>query len=529
MVDIVIKNGLIIDGSGKDAFAGDIAIKGNTIHAVGSLGELEAAQTIDAQGLVVAPGFIDVHTHADSSVFIDNRQESQIRQGVTTQLAGLCGYSMAPCTEETQAMAQVMSPKQADAWPNFSEYLDAMQEAAPATNIASLVGHGCLRLLAMGNTAARAATASEIAIMEQELEKAIDQGAFGLSTGLEYFPGKDAQRDEIEALCRVLSRHNLPHAPHVRNRDKYALSGFLEVMEVARNTKSKLQISHVNPKYGRSANTIETLLACIALMEAEGCDISLDIMPTRFNYTAAKAHLPSWAHDLTKQELLAKLATPSGRDALRSNPTPIWALFDEGKWEDIVLFTGGAATASYIGQTLAAIADDMKCSGWEAFCQLLLAEGENFDKLFLAGNSFAFEDTLRLLQYHKSSVCSDAIPTAIDGPLQHFCIGPNSYTWVSDFIKDFVIDADAMSLEEGIRRITSLPAQQIGITNRGIIKEGAFADITIFDVNNFKSEFSLAQPKVYPEAIRFVFVNGQAAIENGNRITVSNGHILRNH
>lgn len=527
MISVLIKNGLIIDGTGAPAFTGDIALNGDTIEAIGSLSHIDASLTIDARGLIVSPGFVDAHTHADAAVFVDNRLESQIRQGVTTQLAGLCGYSMAPCTASTQVNTQIMSPQLAKVWHNFSDYLDDMQEASPATNVASLVGHGALRLLAMDNTASRVATFDEITIMAQELEKALEQGAFGMSSGLEYFPGKGAERNELEILCHVLARHGVPHAPHVRNRDKYALSGFIEVLEIARNTGSKLQISHVNPKYGRSAKMVETLLACIAFIEAEGGDISLDVMPTRYNFTAAKAHLPAWAHELSKQDLMAQLRSSTGRKALRNNPTPMWALFDEGKWDCISLLTSGPATIAYVGQTLASIAQDMNCSGWDAYCRLLLEEGENFDKLFLAGNSFSFEDTVRLLQHPRCAVCSDSFPSAMDGPLKDFCIGPNAYTWVSDFLKDFVLDAGAMSLEEGIRRISSLPAQQIGINDRGTLKEGAFADIVLFDVAKIKSEFSLAKPKVYSKAIRYVFVNGKMAIEDGKRTTICNGHVLR--
>lgn len=527
MVDVLLKNGLIIDGSGAPAFTGDIALKGDTIQAIGSLGNLDAKLLIDAQGLVVAPGFVDVHTHADAAVFVDNRMESQIRQGVTTQLAGLCGYSMAPCTESTQANTQIMSPQLGKAWNHFSDYLDDMQKTSPSTNVASLVGHGALRLLAMDNVVSRAATQDEISIMVRELEKAIEQGAFGMSSGLEYFPGKGAERSEIEALCGVLGRHGVPHAPHVRNRDKYALSGFIEVLEIARNTKSKLQISHVNPKYGRSAKMVETLLACMDFMEAEGCDISLDVMPTPYNFTAAKAHLPAWAHDLSKPDLMAHLRSRTGREALRINPTPIWALFDEGKWDHIALLTSGPATASYVGQTLAAIAEDMNCSGWDAYCRLLLEEGDNFDRLFFLGNSFMFEDTLRLLQHPKCAVCSDSFPAAMDGPLKDICIGPNAYTWISDFLSDFILKAKAMSLEEAIRRISSLPAQQIGISDRGTLKEGNFADVVLFDVTKIKSEFSLAKPKVYTDAIRYVFVNGKMAMEDGKRTTICNGQVLR--
>ena len=528
MFETVITGGTIVDGTGTKAIHCDVGIKDGKITAIGKLENAETARKISAKDCVVAPGFIDVHTHSDASIQIDSRSESQIRQGITTELVGLCGYGFAPCTDQTrEVLINAWCPNEIGMhWHSFKEYLLAVEQAHPATNIASLVSHAALRHVVMNNKCAREATEEEIQQMVSLLDKSLEQGGFGLSTGLEYYPGKQAATNELEALCRVVGQHEGMHASHVRNRDKYALLGFVEVLEVARNTGSRLQISHINPKYGRPDSTISNTLAMIGATRREGVYVGMDVMPTNWNYTSGKALLPIWAHDLPHDELMRLLQSPEGRIKLLDNPTPIWQLPVEGKWDQICHFSG-THTMRYAGKTMAKIAEKKNCSGWEALCALLAEEGQDMSSLRLTSNAFFTEDIVEVLQDPFCSVCSDTISGGVDGPFANMRVAPNSYTWCERYLRHFIFDKKILSLEEGIRRITSLPAEQIGLKNRGRLAPGYCADVVIFSPDKLNDTATMKEPNVYPTGIQTVLVNGVKALHNDERNKNHAGQVLR--
>ena len=377
----------------------------------------------------------------------------------------------------------------------------------------------------MGHSCARAATDAEIQTMVQFLDQSMAEGAFGLSTGLEYYPGKQAEKNELEALCAVLPAYNGVHASHVRNRDRYIGTSFMEVIEIARNTHSRLQISHINPKYGRPGGSIQNTLETIAKLRREGLSIGMDVMPTNWNYTSGKALLPNWANDLSLEALLELLESKEGRKKLSQNPTPIWQLPIEQKWDRIVHFSG-KATLRYVGKSIEDIAEEKGCSGWDALCALLLEEGAAMGSLRLTGNSFFTEDIIEVLQDPYCSVCSDTIGAAVDGPFKDLRIAPNSYTWCERYLREFILEKHVLSLEEGIRRITSLPAEQIGLKNRGVIAPGAFADLTVFSPKTLSDTATFANPNVYPEGISYVIINGSITLNHGIYTQDHSGQIL---
>jgi N-acyl-D-aspartate/D-glutamate deacylase len=530
MFETVITGGTIVDGTGTKAIHCDVGIKDGKITAMGKLENAETAQKISAKGCVVAPGFIDVHTHSDASIQTDSRSESQIRQGVTTELVGLCGYGLAPCTDQTrEALLTAWCSTATEVetfWHSFEEYLSAVEQAHPATNIAALVSHAALRYMVMNNKCAREATEEEIQQMVSLLDKSLEQGGFGLSTGLEYYPGKQAATNELEALCRVVGRHEGMHASHVRNRDKYALLGFAEVLEVARNTGSRLQISHINPKYGRPDSTICNTLAMIEATRREGVYVGMDVMPTNWNYTSGKALLPIWAHDLPHDELMSLLQSPEGRTKLLDNPTPIWQLPVDGKW-DLICHFSGTHTMRYAGKAMAEIAEEKGCSGWEALCALLAEEGQDMMSLRLSSNAFFTDDIVEVLQDPFCSVCSDTISGGVDGPFSNMRVAPNTYTWCERYLRHFILEKKVVSLEEGIRRITSLPAEQIGLEKRGRLAPGYCADVVIFSPDKLNDNATMKEPNVYPTGIQTVLVNGVKALHNDERNKNHAGQVLR--
>ncbi len=528
MIDTLIINGTIIDGSGRDAYEADIAIKDGKISAIGNLSGLDSKEVIDAQGACVAPGFIDVHTHSDMTLFYEPRQVSQVRQGVTTQIGGLCGTGLAPITEKSKpVMAKsfgIPDPK----WSDFASYLDHADSIGFGTNIGFFVGHGTLRLSAMDNPIAQTPTVEEMQTMVDLLDESIKAGAFGMTTGLEYNPGKASEMHELEALCNVLAKYDALHASHTRNRDKFYIHAINEVIDVTRATGARLQISHINPKYGCHDSTMQDLYDNINHAREAGFYVTADVMPSQWNHTGAMAILPLWAQNIPREELKELLSTEEGRAKLKDNPTPVWQLVAQEKWDRVFQF-GGVNTKDTIGLSLAEIAKQKNCTGWEAFCSLILEEDtSNFSAVMLTSDAFSIEDISIALEDPFTSVVSDGMGLAKDGPLSERIFAPNTYDWVSAFFHNFVLNENPLlSLEEAVAKLTAIPAMQLGIEDRGMIDFGQCADIVIFKPENINSKVTLKNPREYVEGIELVMVNGKVAYKNGDDTIHCHGSALR--
>jgi N-acyl-D-aspartate/D-glutamate deacylase len=528
MFDLFIKGGTIIDGSGQTGYRADIGINAGRITAIGNIGDSESHQTIDATGLYVVPGFIDIHTHSDFTHLVDPRAESQIRQGVTTEVIGQCGTSLAPCTDESRkAMFQKIGAPDMGSWNSYADLLKVMDNAGIATNVVGMVGHGALRETIMGLNEPRSATDDEIAGMVKLLEKSLEEGAFGLTTGLEYNPGKMANYDEIAALCRVVSRLDGYYATHSRNRDSRYFVGFGEALDVARETGVRLQISHINPKYGRPEHAMRNTIQMIEWAREEGADVAMDMMPTNWNHTSATALLPSWSFALSKDDLFSRLKSSEGRARLRKNPLPIWKLAVEEKWDKIRLLAS-SANADSLGITIAEIAKERKNTGWDTVFDLILEEGDAYMGVFLTGEAFSESDNRLVLQNPLCAVESDTMALSNDGALKEIRLGGFlGYNWVAKFIAYYLRDEKVLSLEEGIRRLTSLPASRIGLNDRGRLVPGFAADVVIFDLDKVKDNSSFANPTRYAGGFEHVLVNGVLSYSLGKRVNNHSGEVLR--
>lgn len=527
MFDILIKGGRIVDGSGQPEYTGDVGVKDGQITAMGQLEGSEAAQTIDAAGLVVAPGFVDVHTHSDMSLLADPRAESQIRQGVTTEVVGNCGASLAPCTDTSRkAFFSMLGLPDLGSWKSYSEMLEVMDDAGPATNVVGLVGHGALRSITMGGNAPRPATDEEVSEMIKILDRSLEEGAFGLSTGLEYHPGKMAVHDEIAALCRSVAKVDGLYATHARNRDSRYFVGFGEAMDVARESGVRLQISHINPKYGRPEHAMRNTIQMIEWAREEGLDVGMDVLVTEWAHSPAVAILPAWSYEYSGQGFLDLLKSPDQRKRLTVNPLPLWRLPVEEQWDKVRLldFPNGN---KYVGQTIAAIAKDLNTSGWDAIFDLLEMAGEAYPGVFLTSETFSDEDIRLVLQDPHCAVESDTMALANEGVLKGKQLGLMGYNWAARFITRYLRDDSVLSFEEGIRRVTSLPAAQIGLTDRGRLAPGNAADITIFDLEKLKDNTSYTNPTIYAEGFQHTIVNGVLAFSDGKRTPDHAGKVLR--
>jgi len=411
-------------------------------------------------------------------------------------------------------------------WNSYGELLEVMDQAKIATNVVGMVGHGALRETVMGINQPQPATDSEVASMVKLLEKSLEEGAFGWTTGLEYYPGKMATYDEIAALCQSVANVGGFYATHSRNRDSRYFVGFGEALDVARETGVRLQISHINPKYGRPDHTMRNTIQMIEWTREEGFDVAMDMMATNWNHTTASAMLPAWSFALSKDELIGLFKTANGRERLKINPLPMWQLVVEEKWDKIRLLSSSANSQS-LGRTIAEIAQERKTTCWDAIFDLLLEEGDAYKSVMLTGEAFSEEDIRLVLQSPLCAVASDTMALANEGILKGKQLGVLGYNWTAKYIAYYLRDEKMLSLEEGIRRLTSLPASRIGLNDRGRLFPGAAADITIFDLNKVKDNSSFTNPTVYADGFEHVIVNGVIAFSQGKRTPDHAGKVLR--
>lgn len=497
------------------------------IVAVAPKIESSNAQTIDLTGLVLCPGFIDMHTHSDVALMRDGRAESQLLQGVTTEVVGNCGHSPAPLLRAEDAQSLTFGPR-ADAdpcWRSFAQFLEALAKAQPAVNVAALVGHGALRLARM-NDPLQAATAQEIESMASLLQDCLDEGAIGLSSGLEYVPGLCAETKELDALCKVVATKDRLYATHIRNRDTRYEAAMNEALDAARNSQSRIQISHMTPKYGAPEGAAHRMLEMIERARREGVDAAFDVIPSVWGPTAVSSILPSWVFEGGAALALQRLRDPAQREKIKANPNPIWRLVMEGRWQDIVLF-GSQANAQWVGLPIAEIASIKLSNGFDAVLDLLCDEGEAFGSLAWVGRNFTEADTQNLLADSQAGVISDAITMNRDGALKNLRWSPSAFGWTARFLQHHVRERRHLNWQEGIYRLTQLPAKRLKLKDRSCVRPGYRADLVAFDHQTISDVSSLAQPNVPPQGIAYVWVNGQLAAQDGKLTGNRVGQIVK--
>lgn len=528
MLDIILEGGRLYDGSGGPGFTADLGVKGERIAEIGDLSAATAERRIALEGLAVAPGFIDLHTHSDFTLTVNGRAESQVHQGVTTEVVGQCGVSCAParCRGDVELMAPGFVPGAVEiGWNSFGEYLDHLDSIELGVNVAAFVGHGTIHRAVLGD-ALRAADEDELDEMCALLARSLDEGAYGFSTGLEYWPGSLATPDQIARLCGVAAEKDVLYATHVRNRDVFYDLGFGEALATARLSGARLQISHIQPKYGAPGHAMQHSLELIAQARSHGVDVAFDVIPHRWSHTRVLAILPQWAQEGGVAEVRARLKDEACRDRIRRNPRPMWRLVSAGKWDQIVLMQSEQNPA-LVGMNFAEIGAKRGQDPYDAVFELLLEEGDNMNHLMWTSQSFSEEDIELALSQSECAVISDTLALAPYGCLKHHIGSLSGYGWAARFLQHYVRDRGVMSLEEGIRRLTSVPAARIGLKDRGQLAVGYQADITVFDSTQIASHFEIAAPRRYASGIAHVLVNGQLAMQDGQRTEKDSGRVLR--
>ena len=485
-----------------------------------------AAVTVDAAGLVVTPGFVDLHSHSDYTLFLNRNAESAVRQGVTTELVGNCGMSCAPLVDPAH-LALVLAdylPGVDVRWRSFGEWLAALAEGGVSVNVAALVGHGALRLAAMG-PAPRPASPAETEVMTRLLDACLQEGAFGLSSGLEYPAGRPATREELGALAAVAGRRGGLYATHIRNRDYQYLDAVQEALDTAAAAGVRLQVSHVSPRWGVRDGAAEEALGRIERARESGLDIAFDNHPYVFGRGLVMAALPPWAFEGGLPRLHARLRDPAERARLRQNESPQWKHVHQGRWDLIRIYDAPAARALE-GQTVADIAAARHQDPWDVVFDLLLAEGDHPGALFWSAPIHRQEDVDATLRDSRSVIMSDGSTVAPYGPcrnVRHIY----AYGWSTHVLRRYVRERQVLSLEDAVHKMSGLPARRMGLVDRGTIAPGQRADLVVLDAARAADRATFEQPIAFPEGIHHVFVNGVWTVRASDHTGARAGRILR--
>ena len=526
VLDIKIEGGMVIDGTGTPAARADVGIVGDTITAMGDLAREGAGRIIGAAGLAVTPGFIDIHSHSDWRLWANRRAESKIRQGVTTEVVGNCGFSPAPVSDEfreaLRGFALYLPPGMDFSWRSMGDYLRRYDEGGVAVNVVQLVGHGTLRLAAMG-FARRAPSAREQATMERLAEESMAQGAAGLATGLIYAPGSYATTEEIVAVARRVAAHRGFYASHIRGEGATLLDAVGEAIRVGRDGGLPVQVSHIKAAGRPSWGRVKDALALIDAARAEGLDVTADVYPYTASSTTLRTLLPDWVLEGGIDAMLERLGDPAGRARIRSELTGGGATLMRGLgWEDImVAYCPSRPEAE--GRRLSDVAAASGQEPLDAFIELIVAEkGKGYMILFQLDEA----DLRRALVHPWVMIGSDGSALAAHGELAAGKPHPRSYGTFPRVLARYVREQRVVTLEAAVRKMTALPAARLGLTDRGVLRVGAKADVVLLDSEGVADLATYEEPHRYARGIEGVLVNGRVVVDGGEHTGALPGRVL---
>jgi N-acyl-D-amino-acid deacylase len=529
-VDVLIKNGHIIDGSGNPWVSGDIAIRGERIVAIGHLDNFHGKKVIDAKGLVISPGFIDMLGQSEASLLIDNRSISKLAQGITTEITGE-GGSIAPQTEKTLASLQPALDhyKLKVDWTTLDGYFQRLEKSGTPINIGTYVGAGQIREAVLGDDD-RAPSAEELEKMKSMVAQAMQDGAFGVSTALIYPPGHYAKTEELIELAKVAAKYGGIYGSHMRSEGQSEPQAIEEALRIGREAGLPVEIFHLKVSGKTRWGNMPKIVAQIQAARDAGQDVTADMYPYIAGGTALVSSLPPWVADGGFEKLLQRLHEPATRAKIKAEMAA-----DHPTWENIFFDSGGGSGVlvsgvenpelkKFDGKTIAQIAAQQKKSELDALFDFVIADRGQTGALYFMASE---RDLVYGLKQPWTSLCLDAGELSLDGPLYEEHSHPRAFGAMPRFLGRYVRDQHLLPIEQGIRKMTSLPAQRERLVDRGLVKEGYFADITVFDPATIKDLGTYEKPSQLAQGVKFVFVNGQLEFEDGKLTGAVAGKPLR--
>ena len=521
--DLLIKNGTVIDGTGMPRKNVDIGIKGDKICFVGGYISENSRHTINAERMIVAPGFIDIHSHSDFLWLVRPESESKILDGVTTEVCGNCGLSAFPLRGKVlERRAQGLTKYDvAITWRSAEEFYDMAEKVKSSVNRAFLVGHGNIRACTL-EYENRNPEPHEFLRMVEDLEDAMKAGAFGMSSGLIYPPGCYAPTDEITEMCKVVRNYGGFYATHIRNEGDTLEDALTEAIEISKRSGVRLQVSHLKTSGSRNWHKIKNIEAIIERAIDEGVDITCDRYPYIAAATDLDVILPSWVYEGGTEEQIQRLKDTNTRKQIMNE---ISLIDNDIFWNGVVISSVYYDKNKWMeGKAISEISTEQNKSPLETVFDLLIEEDTRVD-IFLF--SMCEENLEKILGWDFVFVGSDSSMRSNHGILRGGKPHPRSYGTFSRVLGRFCREKKLLSEEEAIRKMTGLPAQKVGLDKRGLIKEGYFADITIFDHEKIIDRSTFTEPHQYSEGIEYVIVNGKVTVSNGSHTGATNGRVLR--
>lgn len=525
MLDTIIKNGRIVDGTGNPWFLGDVGMKNGVITHVGSV-DIESKEIIDANGQIVSPGFIDGHSHSDLLVLNDPHIDIKLQQGVTTEVVGNCGLAPAPFVKKNGTLLkEYVVPIIGDTpwewpWETVEEYMGMLDKTNISENISTYVAHGTVRIAVMGFEN-RPATRKEMDEMKFILEEGMKAGAIGLSIGLLYSPGRYATKEELAELCSVLPKYNGILSTHIRGEGNNLIPSVKEVIWIAEKAGISLHISHLKAAGRRNWGGVLEAINIIEDARARGMDITCDVYPYNAGSTSLTTLLPLWALEGGIPSCLERIRDVSTRDKIKKEVSE-----EQEDWDNLVVSTGWnsvvisaiSKNTQFEGMSIAEISQLIGKDPIDTALDLLLEEEGNISIVYY---HMSDTDVEQVIKWDYSLIISDSLGCQTGKP------HPRTYGTFPRLFAKYVRENRVLSLEQAVRKVTSFPVQRFKLGKRGLLVPGYKGDITIFDHKTINDCATYEQPIQYPVGISYVFVNGVKTIDHKQNLRTSHGEMIK--
>lgn len=530
-MNILIRNGRVIDGTGRPAYPADVMISDDRIEAVGRMENARADRIIEADGKVVCPGFIDCHSHSDWSILANPEMQSTIRQGVTTEIVGNCGMGMAPVSDfsrdHVREVLKGFTYSGEVTWSDFSEYLDTVARMKTSANLAFFAGHNAIRSAAGIYASGKRPTKAQIDRMEEYMREAMDAGAMGLSTGLEYEPGRSADRDEILALARIASDRGGMYASHIRNYDEHLLPAVDEFLTIARESGARGQLSHLNVRENTGAPDNAWHLAVDALQQARqnGLAVQTDCVGYVDGIGLLASLLPSHVMDGGPETAAMRLKDPYVRKQLRTECDRYWRFLHRGEWDRVRILQKDPFP-EIVGKNFMEIADLWHKDPWDCYFDILAAAGSRMSDVIGVGVLFTDAHVADMVSHPLFCLEADTFTSDIDSPLRDKMPYKSSFGGMLHFITRHVREQRTLSPEEAIRKMTGMPAAHFGLRERGLLEKGYYADVVVFDYEDLTDGIAEAGRLAYAGGVAQVLVNGCIVVDDSMHTGRRPGRVL---